>query len=48
MDRVGRLKLVLWMLVGLGAAVATARFLFGLGGNHPPVGRHPLGFVGRL
>ena len=31
MDRVGRLKLVLWMLVGLGAAVATARFLFGLG-----------------
>jgi len=31
MDRVGRLKLILWMLVGLGAAVATARFLFGLG-----------------
>ena len=31
MERVGRLKLVLWMLVGLAAAVATARFLFGLG-----------------
>jgi Ni/Fe-hydrogenase subunit HybB-like protein len=31
MERVGRLKLLLWMLVGLGAAVATARFFFGLG-----------------
>ena len=31
MERVGRLKLVLWMLVGLAAAVATARFIFGLG-----------------
>ncbi len=31
MERVGRLKLILWMLVGLAAAVATARFLFGLG-----------------
>jgi Ni/Fe-hydrogenase subunit HybB-like protein len=31
MDRVGRLKLVLWMLVGLAGAVATVRFLFGLG-----------------
>jgi Ni/Fe-hydrogenase subunit HybB-like protein len=31
MERVGRLKLILWMLVGLASAVATARFLFGLG-----------------
>jgi Ni/Fe-hydrogenase subunit HybB-like protein len=31
MERVGRLKLILWMLVGLAAAVATARFVFGLG-----------------
>lgn len=31
MERVARLKLLLWMLVGLGAAVATARFIFGLG-----------------
>lgn len=31
MERVGRLKLILWMLVGLAAAVATARFIFGLG-----------------
>jgi Ni/Fe-hydrogenase subunit HybB-like protein len=31
MDRVARLKLFLWMFVGLAAAVATARFLFGLG-----------------
>ncbi len=31
MERVARLKLVLWMFVGLAAAVATARFLFGLG-----------------
>jgi Ni/Fe-hydrogenase subunit HybB-like protein len=31
MERVARLKLILWMLVGLAAAVATARFLFGLG-----------------
>ena len=31
MEKVARLKLVLWMLVGLGAAVATARFVFGLG-----------------
>jgi Ni/Fe-hydrogenase subunit HybB-like protein len=31
MERVGRLKLILWMLVGLAAAVATARFFFGLG-----------------
>jgi Ni/Fe-hydrogenase subunit HybB-like protein len=31
MDRVARLKLILWMFVGLAAAVATARFLFGLG-----------------
>lgn len=31
MERVGRLKLVLWMLVGLAGAVATARFFFGLG-----------------
>ncbi len=31
MERVGRLKLVLWTLAGLAAAVATARFLFGLG-----------------
>ena len=31
MERVGRLKLILWMFVGLAAAVATARFLFGLG-----------------
>jgi len=30
-ERVGRLKLILWMLVGLAAAVATARFIFGLG-----------------
>lgn len=33
MERVARLKLLLWMLVGLGAAVATARFIFGLGGT---------------
>ncbi|HUZ45690.1 MAG TPA: Ni/Fe-hydrogenase cytochrome b subunit [Terriglobia bacterium] len=31
MERVARLKLILWMFVGLAAAVATARFLFGLG-----------------
>ena len=31
MERVARLKSILWMLVGLGAAVATARFVFGLG-----------------
>ena len=31
MERVGRRKLILWMFVGLAAAVATARFLFGLG-----------------
>jgi Ni/Fe-hydrogenase subunit HybB-like protein len=31
MERVRRLKLILWTVVGLAAAVATARFLFGLG-----------------
>lgn len=31
MERVGRLKLILWVCVGLAAAVATARFFFGLG-----------------
>ncbi len=31
MERVVRLKVILWMLVGLAGAVATARFLFGLG-----------------
>lgn len=31
MERVGRLKLLLWMLVGIAAAVTTARFFFGLG-----------------
>lgn len=31
MERVARLKLILWMFVGLAAAVASARFLFGLG-----------------
>jgi Ni/Fe-hydrogenase subunit HybB-like protein len=31
MKRVVRLKMILWMLVGLAGAVATARFLFGLG-----------------
>ncbi len=31
MDRVVRLKLVLWVMVGLAAAIATARFAFGLG-----------------
>ncbi len=31
MERVARLKLILWTFVGLAAAVATARFLFGLG-----------------
>ncbi len=31
MDRVRRLKLILWMLVGLAAAVAITRFFFGLG-----------------
>lgn len=31
MERVERLKLILWTLAGLAAAVATARFAFGLG-----------------
>ena len=31
MNRVRRLKLVLWMLIGLAASVAAARFLFGMG-----------------
>jgi Ni/Fe-hydrogenase subunit HybB-like protein len=31
MDRVRRLKLILWMLLGLAAAVAITRFFFGLG-----------------
>lgn len=31
MERVRRLKLVLWMLAGLGAAIAVMRLLFGLG-----------------
>ena len=31
MERVTRLKFILWMLVGLAAAIATARFAFGLG-----------------
>ncbi len=31
MDRVRRLKTVLWLFTGLAAAVATARFMFGLG-----------------
>ncbi len=31
MDRVNKLKTVLWFLTGIGAAVATARFMFGLG-----------------
>jgi Ni/Fe-hydrogenase subunit HybB-like protein len=31
MERVVRLKVILWMLVGLAAAVATSRFWFGLG-----------------
>ncbi len=31
MERVGRLKLILWMLVGLGFAAAVDRYLFGLG-----------------
>lgn len=33
MDRVRRLKFVLWMAVGLAASVATARFFFGLGAS---------------
>jgi len=31
MDRVRKLKFLLWMALGLGASVAAARFLFGLG-----------------
>jgi len=31
MERVGRLKLILWVLVGLGFAAAVDRYLFGLG-----------------
>ncbi|HHE47149.1 MAG TPA: Ni/Fe-hydrogenase cytochrome b subunit, partial [Bacteroidetes bacterium] len=31
MNRVRNFKLILWMILGLGAAVATARFMFGLG-----------------
>ena len=31
MERVGRLKLILWLLVGLGFAAAVDRWLFGLG-----------------
>lgn len=31
MNRVRNFKLVLWMIIGVGAAVATARFMFGLG-----------------
>ena len=31
MNRVRNFKLILWMVMGLGAAVATARFMFGLG-----------------
>jgi len=31
MNRVRNFKLILWMIIGLGAAVATARFMFGLG-----------------
>ena len=45
MERVGRLKLLLWMLVGLAAAVATGALPFRPRGDHPPVRRHALGFV---
>ncbi len=31
MNRVRNFKLILWMIIGLGAAAATARFMFGLG-----------------
>ncbi|MFH1734878.1 MAG: NrfD/PsrC family molybdoenzyme membrane anchor subunit, partial [bacterium] len=31
MSRVQNFKLILWIIIGLGAAVATARFMFGLG-----------------
>ena len=31
MNRVRNFKLILWMIIGVGAAVATARFMFGLG-----------------
>jgi Ni/Fe-hydrogenase subunit HybB-like protein len=44
MERVGRLKLVLWTLVGLAAAVATVRFLFGLGSTTHLSDSTPWGF----
>jgi len=44
MSRVRRLKLVLWALTGLAAAVAAARFLFGLGATTNLSDAFPWGF----
>ena len=48
MERVGRLKLILWVVVGLAAAVATVRFLFGLGAVTHLSDATPWGLVGWL
>jgi Ni/Fe-hydrogenase subunit HybB-like protein len=43
MNRVRKLKLALWTLVGLAASVATARFLFGLGATTNLTDANPWG-----
>ena len=43
MNRVRRLKLALWALIGLAASVATARFIFGLGASTNLTDANPWG-----
>ena len=43
MNRVRRLKLALWTLLGLAASVAVARFLFGMGASTNLTDANPWG-----
>ncbi len=43
MDRVRKLKLALWALLGLAASVAVTRFLFGLGASTNLTDANPWG-----